>query len=207
MPGLASAQHPVQAHLAEHAALAQARTNAAGTAAATGFLDEHQLATLRQLAERIVPGAGKALTAEFLDQLLTVESQANQRAFLTALGIFEGRALELRRGPWVKLAAAEQDGILAEVSTMESGIRPAPTWTRDRRSKPGLRRRLPRGSRIATISICSRAGSPERTIRRRSACPNWAGGTTRSTPSSPTARTPMATAEAPAVEAGSPEVQ
>jgi hypothetical protein len=128
VPGLA-AGHPLQRHLADHTMIAQADANAAAAAGRAAFLDQHQLKTLQALAERIVPGASKGNSAEFIDQLLAVETQANQRSFLNALGAFEGRAIAAFSRPWVALPGAEQDRILAEASTMESGVPPAPPWT------------------------------------------------------------------------------
>ena len=81
------------------------------------FLGAHEFATVKSLADRIVPGASKAKTAEFIDQLLAVDTPGNQRSFLSAIGSFEGRALDGRgaRGPL--LSATERDGILRDAST------------------------------------------------------------------------------------------
>jgi hypothetical protein len=128
VPGLADG-HPLQSHLAHHATIAQADAKAATADGKPAFLDEHQLETLQALAERIVPGSPKANTAEFIDQLLAVDTQANQAGFLSALGAFERRALDLTRRPFVALTPAEQDQILAEASTMESGVPPLVPWT------------------------------------------------------------------------------
>ena len=128
VPGLA-AGHPLQSHLADHTMIAQADAKAAAAAGKPEFLDEHQLKTLQALAERIVPGAAKARTAEFVDQLLAVDTHANQRSFLSALGAFEARALDAARRPWVALTAAEQDRILTEASTMASGAPVPEPWT------------------------------------------------------------------------------
>lgn len=128
VPGLAEG-HPVQSHLAHHAAIVQAEAKAAAAEGRTAFLDEHQLKTLQALAERIVPGASKANTAEFIDQLLAADTQGNQRRFLSALGAFEGRALDLTRKPFLALSAAERDKVLTEASTMSSGVPPLVPWT------------------------------------------------------------------------------
>lgn len=128
LPGLAEG-HPLHSHLAGHAAIGQAEAKAASANGKPAFLDEHQLRTLQALAERIVPGASKAKSAEFVDQLLAVDTQENQRSFLNALGAFEGRAIERTRRPWVALSTAEQDEILTEASTMASGVPAAEPWT------------------------------------------------------------------------------
>jgi hypothetical protein len=128
LPGLPEG-HPLSAHLADQAKVTQADRKAAASPWKPAFLGAHEFATLKSLAERIVPGASKAKTAEFIDQLLAVDTQANQRAFLSAIGAFEGRALDPARRPWPALNAAEQDEILRDASTMSSGIPADLPWT------------------------------------------------------------------------------
>ena len=127
VPGLVEG-HPLQSHLHDHARIAQADTKAAATDWKPEFFAPHQFKTLESIAERIVPGASKAKTAEFIDQLLAVDTQFNRRNFLNALGAFERRALERTRRPWIALAAAEQDEILTAASTMESGVPVEQPW-------------------------------------------------------------------------------
>ena len=122
LPGLAAA-HPMHAHLADQAKVATAQRRAAAAAYKPAYLDAQQFATTKAMAERIVPGAGRAKTAEFVDQLLAVDAQSNQRRFLSALGSFEGRALEDGKGPWTSLTPAQQDTILTDASTAETGTR------------------------------------------------------------------------------------
>jgi hypothetical protein len=122
LPGLA-AGHPMHAHLADQAKVAIAEKKAAASQYKPVFLDAHQFATTKSLAERIVPGASKAKSAEFIDQLLAVDSQADQRGFLSALGTFEGRAIDRTNGPWTSLTPAQQDEILTEASTSAAGTR------------------------------------------------------------------------------------
>jgi hypothetical protein len=148
VPGLAEG-HPLHSHLSDQASVAQAEAKAAAAAGKPEFLDEHQLRTLKALAERIVPGASRASTAEFIDQLLAVDTQANQRNFLTALGAFEGRALARARRPWLALTDADQNEILTEASTMPSGVPETEPWTR--------------GKAIRTTS--TPAGAPRVTLR------------------------------------------
>lgn len=120
--------HPIGRHL-DTTGLEQADAKSKAAAYKPAFLDQHQFDTLVSLAERIVPGAAKARTSEFIDQLLAVDSADDQRQFLTALGAMEGRALAGGRRPWKDLAEKEQLAILTDASTMASG-RPAPqTWT------------------------------------------------------------------------------
>jgi len=113
--------HPVHRHLADDGAVAQADAKAAAAAYAPEFLDGHQLETVRVIAERIVPRSTEARVAEFIDQLLTVDAQGNQQAFLTSLGAFELHARERFGRPWKTLAADQQNELLTEASTAESG--------------------------------------------------------------------------------------
>jgi hypothetical protein len=120
LPGLTES-HPMHAHLTDQVKVTQADRRAAAAAYKPVYLDAHQFAALRSLAERIVPGATKAKTAEFIDQLLAVDAPANQRSFHSALGAFQGKALEKSKGSWVSLSAAQQDEILTEASTADTG--------------------------------------------------------------------------------------
>ena len=122
VPGLA-ADHPMHEHLADQAKVATAEKKAAVVLYKPVFLNAHEFDTMKSLAERIVPGASKTKSAEFIDQLLAVDTQSNQRGFLNALGSFEGKAIEASRGPWTKLTSAQQDQILTDASTAESGTR------------------------------------------------------------------------------------
>lgn len=131
VPGLAEG-HAIQSHLADHTRVEQADTKAAAATGKPEFLAPHQFETLQVLSEAIVPGASKAKTAEFIDQLLAVDTEDNRREFLTALGAFEGRALERTRRPWKALSGAEQRAILIEASTMESGYPEEAPWTAGR---------------------------------------------------------------------------
>ena len=120
LPAAVSAQHPVHAHLANPAAIENAQKKATATAASPEFLDNHQLKSLEMLAEAIVPGSTAARVAPFLDQLLAVESGANQRAFLGALGAFDMAAISAHGKPWIAVTPAQQDAILREASTADS---------------------------------------------------------------------------------------
>ena len=122
VPALA-ADHPMHEHLADQAKVATADKKAAVVQYRPVFLNIHELDTTRSLAERIVPGASRAKCAEFIDQLLAVDTQSNQRGFLSALGTFEGKAIEKSKGPWTKLTSAQQDEVLTEASTAETGTR------------------------------------------------------------------------------------
>jgi hypothetical protein len=119
LPVAIEAQHPIHQHLANPAALEQAQQRAAVTASAPVFLDDHQSKTLEVLAEAIVPGSTAARVAPFIDQLLAVESGANQRAFAGALGAFDMIASTRHGKPWIGVTAAQQDALLREASTAD----------------------------------------------------------------------------------------
>jgi hypothetical protein len=122
--------HPMQHHLASGSAVAEADAKANAADWTRAFLSEHDFATLQLLAERILPGSREVKVAEFIDQLLAVDSQANQRSFLNALGAMEAEARAHTGKPWAALGDAEQTDLLTAISTTESG-RPAEVfWTR-----------------------------------------------------------------------------
>jgi hypothetical protein len=127
VPGLAS-DHPLGRH-AGTAALEQADAKSKAAAYTLEFLDRHQFETLASLAERIVPGAARARSSEFIDQLLAVDAPDDQRQFLIALGAFEGRALAVAQRPWKDLAEAHQIAILTDASAMASGRPAARPWS------------------------------------------------------------------------------
>jgi hypothetical protein len=116
LPSTAGAQHPMHRHLANPGAVEQAQQKAAAAAADPAFLDAHQVKTLEALAEAIVPGSTNARVTPFLDQLLAVDSAANQQAFLGALGAFDMVAADRHGKPWIGLAGPEQDALLREAS-------------------------------------------------------------------------------------------
>jgi hypothetical protein len=120
LPHIAEAQHPVHQHLASPHRLEQAQQKAAIGAYTPEFLDPHQLKTLEALAETIVPGSTDARVAPFLDQLLAVESQQNQRAFVGSLGAFDMAAIRKHGKAWTAITPAQQDAILREASTADA---------------------------------------------------------------------------------------
>src|SRR5438034_4705707 len=80
-PGIVAA-HPMHKHLMSETTLAQADAKAAAAEWSPEFLDPHQNETLIVLAERIVPGSTKAQVNRFIDLLLSVDTQENQKKFL-----------------------------------------------------------------------------------------------------------------------------
>jgi hypothetical protein len=120
VPAALDAQHPIHQHLSNPAALEQAQQRAAVTAAAPVFLDDHQAKTLQALAEAIVPGSTGARVGPFIDQLLEVDSAANQRAFLGALGAFDMTAINRHGTAWIGITPSQQEAILREASTADA---------------------------------------------------------------------------------------
>lgn len=118
-PAAIEAQHPIHQHLSDPARLEQAQQRAAVGGSAPLFLDAHQSKTLEMLAETIVPGSTGARVGPFIDQLLAVDSGANQRAFVGALGAFDMMAINRHRTAWVGLAAPQQEALLREASTAD----------------------------------------------------------------------------------------
>jgi hypothetical protein len=119
LPSTADAQHPMHQHLSNPAVIERAQQRAAVTAS-MAFLDDHQSKTLETVAEAIVPGSTGAGVAPFLDQLLAVESAANQRAFLGALGAFDMAAINRHGKAWIGITPSEQDALLREASTADA---------------------------------------------------------------------------------------
>lgn len=120
VPGLAAA-HPVHKHMADAATMEAADANASAADWAPGFLDAHQNETLVALSERIVPGSGKAQVNRFVDLLLSVDSQENQKKFLSSLGAFEGDSVTRFGHPFLALSVDQQNKILEAASTEKSG--------------------------------------------------------------------------------------
>lgn len=119
VPTVIEAQHPIHQHLANPGAIEQAQQRAAVTAATPAFLDDHQSKTLEVLAEAIVPGSTAARVGPFIDQLLAVDSGANQRAFAGALGAFDMGAIKKHGKAWIGITPAQQDALLREASTAD----------------------------------------------------------------------------------------
>jgi Gluconate 2-dehydrogenase subunit 3 len=80
------------------------------------FLDPHQNETLVALAERIIPGCGKAQVNRTIDLLLSVDSAENQRKFIASLSAFEAASLDRYQQPFVTLTEEQQVAILTDAS-------------------------------------------------------------------------------------------
>jgi hypothetical protein len=113
--------HPMHEHLHDQARVSAADAKAKTTAWKPAFLDGHQVETVTILAEQIVPGSTKAKSAQFIDALLSVDTEQRQRRFLQALGAFEGMAIAHAQKPWKSLAEADRTTLLTKASTTEPG--------------------------------------------------------------------------------------
>ena len=120
VPGLA-AGHPMQKHLADAAIVQAADAKASVADWAPEFLDAQQNETLIALAERIIPGSSQAQVNRFIDLLLTVDTQENQKKFLASMGAFEGEARNRFGHPFQALAEDQQNKILDVASTEKPG--------------------------------------------------------------------------------------
>jgi Gluconate 2-dehydrogenase subunit 3 len=116
IPGLAET-HPMHAHLADQAKVAGAEAKTAAPGWKPEFLDAYQFETLSSLSERILPGAVKLKADRFVDQLLAVDTQENQQAFLSALGGLDGESRARFGKPWKSLSEAQQIELLTAAST------------------------------------------------------------------------------------------
>lgn len=90
-------------------------------ASAPLFLDPHQKETLVVLAERIVPGSTKAGVADFVDLLLSVDTQENQKNFLGSLSAMDGESLRRYGMPFKNLSEARQNELLIIASAPARG--------------------------------------------------------------------------------------
>jgi hypothetical protein len=121
--------HPIHRHLRDADGIVRAHAQANAAEYTPTFVDAHQLATVRALAEAIVPGSTDARSAEFIDQVLGVSTPDEQRKFVQALGAFERLAMERARVSWRQLTGQQQQELLLFASTAQAGAsneKPAP---------------------------------------------------------------------------------
>lgn len=139
LPGLA-ASHPVASHFLNESTMAAAEANVANANWKPIFFDSHQNETLIVLAERIVPNSTQAQVNRFVDTLLSVDTEENQKRFVAALGEFDHEAISRYNHPFKALSADQQNAILTEASTAEAS-QPGQGARRRRRPavpKPGM---------------------------------------------------------------------
>jgi hypothetical protein len=81
------------------------------------FLDSHQNETLIALAEQILPNSTQAQVNRFIDTLISVDTQENQKKFLASLGAFDHDGITRYKQPFKELSEDQQNGILTAAST------------------------------------------------------------------------------------------
>lgn len=103
----------------------QAGSESAATSAewSPQFLDAHQDETLEVLAERIVPGAGKAQTNRLIDLLLTMANDQDKRKFIESVSAFDAEAIQRHGQPFISLTGEQQNAILTAASEGVPGER------------------------------------------------------------------------------------
>lgn len=117
---LGAASHSIHKHLASPEVSPRPQTRTVEVKWKPLFLDSHQSATLEILAERIVPGSTEAKVMPFVDLLLSVDTQENQKKFLASLSSFDAESLRRYGHPYKDIAEAEQNYILKVASTAQS---------------------------------------------------------------------------------------
>lgn len=120
LPGLA-AGHPIHNHLMSDSTMAAANAAADDSAWQPVFLDPHQNETLVVLAERIVPNSTTAQVNRFVDTLISVDTQENQKKFLASLGAFDHEGITRYHQPFKDLTEDQQAEILTAASTAKAG--------------------------------------------------------------------------------------
>jgi hypothetical protein len=123
LPGLA-AGHPVHSHLLSDSTMSAAEAAAADAAWEPVFLDPHQNKTLIILAERIVPNSTAAQVNRFVDLLISVDTQENQKKFLASLGAFDHEGITRYNQPFKDLTEGQQIEMLSAASTAKAGGAP-----------------------------------------------------------------------------------
>lgn len=113
---LAASSHAIHRNLTAPEGSPRTQTGTEEVKSKPLFLDPHQSATLEVAAERIVPGSTRAKVTPFIDLLLSVDTQENQKKFLASLSAFDAESLRRYRHPYKDLAEAEQNQILVAAS-------------------------------------------------------------------------------------------
>jgi hypothetical protein len=116
IPGLGRA-HPLAEHAHHQERIDTAQEKAKDPAGEPEFLEPYPFAMLETLGERIVPGAGAAGCALFVDSLLAVGTRDERQRFLSALGAIDGASRDRFGVPWPGLTEPQQVELLAAVST------------------------------------------------------------------------------------------
>jgi len=122
LPGIAAA-HPVARHMMSGGTMAAAQAKAADPGWEPIFFDPHQIETLIVMAERIVPNSTQAQVNRFIDTLISVDTQENQKKFLASLSAFDHEAIIHYNRPFKDVSEEQQNAILTEASTAEPSAR------------------------------------------------------------------------------------
>lgn len=125
LPAALSPLHPVYQHLLDGSLLDSTDAALASRSARPVFLSASQLASLDKLSDAIVPGSGKALSAQFIDLLLSVDSAEHQQAFVGSLNVLNAAAQTRYRKDAASLSKTELSGLLQSVSVADSDERRA----------------------------------------------------------------------------------
>ena len=96
------------------------------------LLDDAEVETVTQLAERIIPetdtpGARRALVHQYIDFVLARGAAERQERFRTGLGWLDRRCQALFGAPFAGLEAARQDQMLERLAASPSSEEPAGT--------------------------------------------------------------------------------
>jgi len=119
IPGAAA--EPVSKHIVSESTADPSGSNASTATWTPAFFDVHQNETFAVLAERIVPGSSEAQVSQFVDLLLSVDTQENQKQFLNSLSAFEAYSLKTYQRPFKDLSEEQQTQALTVASTGEPG--------------------------------------------------------------------------------------
>jgi hypothetical protein len=134
LPGLA-AGHPIHSHLMNGHTMQSADSKTGDSAWQPCFFDAHQNETLTVLAERIVPNSGAAQVNRFVDTLVAVDSQENQKKLLASLGAFDHEAITRYNAPFKDVTEEQQIVILTAASAAQPS---APGGGGRRRRRPAV---------------------------------------------------------------------
>ena len=114
-----SPAHPFFRHV-ENGTFDEAQGYLQSAAAKLVFLNQAQNQKLVALAERIIPGSGQAKVSQFIDLLLSVDTEKNQKDFVATLATFEAESGKRFGKHLAALEAAQLDEILTDASAGKS---------------------------------------------------------------------------------------
>lgn len=112
--------HPVHKHLLDGILPDSADAALADESYRPAFLSAAHLASSDKLSEAIVPGAHRALCAQFMDLLLGVDTAEHQQEFLASLSAMEAAAAKIFRKDIRSLNQTELHQLLEAASTTDS---------------------------------------------------------------------------------------